>query len=145
ATKGIGRASAIMLCKAGAEVVAVSRNSESLNQLCNELNAGGGKSQFLSVDLSNTQEIKEKISSLLKNQKIDILVNNAGGPPGGKLLDANFEQFDEAFAPHLKAIHQLVQLIVPSMIENKFGRIINIISTSVKAPIVGLGVSNTVR
>lgn len=74
-----------------------------------------------------------------------ILVNNTGGPAGGTIMAAKEEEFLQAFNAHLICNHILVQALVPGMQEANFGRIINIISTSVKQPIPGLGVSNTIR
>jgi 3-oxoacyl-[acyl-carrier protein] reductase len=73
------------------------------------------------------------------------LVNNTGGPPGGTALEATPEQYEQAFNNHVLCNQLLVQAVVPHMERQKYGRIINIISTSVKQPIAGLGVSNTIR
>ncbi|HQW85276.1 MAG TPA: SDR family oxidoreductase, partial [Ferruginibacter sp.] len=81
----------------------------------------------------------------VKNKTVHILVNNTGGPPGGDALTARPDEFLSAFNNHLINNHNLVQAVVPGMKEAGFGRIINIISTSVKAPIKGLAVSNTIR
>jgi 3-oxoacyl-[acyl-carrier protein] reductase len=74
-----------------------------------------------------------------------VLVNNTGGPAGGPIFSAEIEEFERAFTQHLKCNHLLVQAVVPFMKTQCFGRIVNIISTSVKQPLDGLGVSNTVR
>ena len=76
---------------------------------------------------------------------IDILLNNTGGPAGGPITDANPDAFSNTFNQHLIANHKLTQAVIPNMKNQPYGRIINIISTSVKAPLNGLGVSNTIR
>jgi 3-oxoacyl-[acyl-carrier protein] reductase len=73
------------------------------------------------------------------------LINNSGGPPSGAIVDATPNDFEKAFRRHVLASQTLVQLILPGMMESNYGRVINVISTSVKEPITGLGVSNTIR
>jgi 3-oxoacyl-[acyl-carrier protein] reductase len=77
--------------------------------------------------------------------RFQILLNNAGGPPGGPLLEAETPALLRAFTNHLLCNQVLAQLLVPGMKESGYGRIINIVSTSIRQPIRGLGVSNTVR
>ena len=80
-----------------------------------------------------------------KNNSIHILINNTGGPAGGPIVEARTEEFIQAFSNHLLCNHIMVQVVVAGMKKEKYGRIINVISTSVKQPIKGLGVSNTIR
>lgn len=143
-TQGIGKACAIELSKAGASLILISRNEDSLKNALNDLDISlGQKHRFLSADFSKPQDLEAELKKI--KQDVHILVNNTGGPPGGKILDASIEEFRIAFNQHLICNHLLVQALVPGMKKNKYGRIINIISTSIKQPIPGLGVSNTVR
>jgi 3-oxoacyl-[acyl-carrier protein] reductase len=89
--------------------------------------------------------VKSAIESFPMKNEIAVLVNNTGGPPAGQAIDASPEDFLAAFTSHLLCSQILVQAVVPGMKKNSYGRIINIISTSVKIPIRGLGVSNTTR
>ena len=89
-----------------------------------------------------TTSIKREIA---ENGPFQILINNSGGPPSGAIIDATPNDFEKAFRRHVLASQTLVQLILPGMMESNYGRVINVISTSVKEPIAGLGVSNTIR
>jgi len=93
------------------------------------------------IDLLTTS-IKREIA---ENGPFQILINNSGGPPSGAIVDATPSDFEKAFRRHVLASQTLVQLILPGMMESNYGRVINVISTSVKEPIAGLGVSNTIR
>ena len=131
-TSGIGKAAAISLSECGAEVVILSRSASGENTLTCDLE------DLDSLTISVTKEIE-------KNGNFEILINNSGGPPSGPLIDATPHDFVKAFRRHVLASQTLVQLILPGMKTANYGRIINIISTSVKEPIPGLGVSNTIR
>ncbi len=146
-TQGIGRAIATELAKLGATVILVARNSEALQKVRSELSAAAGQSHdFIAADFSDATTLQEKISAFVaKNPPLHVLVNNTGGPPPGPALTAQPEEFAQAFSNHLLCNHILTQAVVPGMKAEKYGRIINIISTSIKQPIKGLGVSNTVR
>ena len=146
ASRGIGAATARIMAKAGANVILASRNEEQLNSLLNELaELGGGQHQTLVMDLEDTEAIAGCVQPILDDGPIHILVNNAGGPPGGPLLNATVEELAQPFARHLHAAHSLVKLLTPGMVMANYGRIIQIISTSVREPIPNLGVSNTLR
>ena len=147
ASKGIGAATAKMLAKAGASVTVCARNGEALIALCEELfELGSGEHSSLVLDLEDTTEIKNGIELLLEERgPVHVLINNAGGPPGGPLLGNSVEDFEAPFKRHLHAAHTLTQLLVPAMVEEGYGRIIQIISTSVKEPIPNIGLSNTLR
>ena len=145
-TQGLGYASATELALLGCNVVLMARNQEKLQSALRSLDHSKGQQhQYLVADFSDTSLVKMVIDSFVKNSTIHILVNNTGGPPGGAALTATAEEFLNAFNNHLINNHNLAQATVPGMKEAGFGRIINIISTSVKNPIVGLGVSNTIR
>ncbi|MEC7254181.1 MAG: SDR family oxidoreductase [Candidatus Thermoplasmatota archaeon] len=146
ASRGIGAATARIMAKAGANVIIASRNKEQLSSLLDELPLlGNGEHEALVMDLENTESIQQSIQPFLDKGPIHILVNNAGGPPGGPLLNATVDELAQPFTRHLHAAHTLVKLLTPGMILANYGRIIQIVSTSVREPIPNLGVSNTLR
>jgi 3-oxoacyl-[acyl-carrier protein] reductase len=143
-TQGIGEASAIELAKSGANITLIARNESKLLDVLNELDKSQGQiHSFICIDFLDSEKLKEEVK-LLKGT-YHILVNNTGGPAAGPITDANTNAFEEAFRMHLINNQILVQKVIKGMKDAGFGRIINIISTSVKAPIAGLGVSNTIR
>ena len=144
---GIGKATAIAMARAGANVTLVARNAEKLQAVMTELEtADGQQHQVVACNFSNPVELKKRVDDLLPEVgAFHILVNNTGGPPAGTVLDADLSAFELAFTQHLKCNHVLTQSVVAGMKQARYGRIINVISTSVKQPIVGLGVSNTIR
>jgi 3-oxoacyl-[acyl-carrier protein] reductase len=147
-TQGIGRAAAIELASLGAQVVLLARNEDSLKQVKEELSVLQNQSHdYLVADFSAPDELKNKVVEYLEktDQPVHILVNNTGGPPGGKAIDAGLNEYISAFTNHLLCNQILAQLLIGEMKAEKYGRIINVISTSVKQPIPGLGVSNTIR
>ncbi|MCG8319054.1 MAG: SDR family oxidoreductase [Cytophagales bacterium] len=146
-TQGIGKAAAVQLSKAGAAVTLVARNEEALQRVCKELDDSPEQQHaYLRADFSDLAQVKDVVNSYLENQpEVHILVNNTGGPQAGKAIDATDDAYLSAFTSHLLCNQFLAQSFVPLMKKESYGRIINIISTSVKAPIPGLGVSNTIR
>ena len=147
-TQGIGKSTAIKLAEMGASIVLIARNVEKLNRVLSQLPIvdQNQNHEVLIADFSNPNSLKDALNNyLLQEKKVHILVNNTGGPPGGPLKDADTQEFIEAFNQHLICNHILVQSFYPSMIKANYGRVINVISTSVKQPIEGLGVSNTIR
>ncbi len=145
-SKGIGKATALELAALGATVTLVSRSSETMTGVLHELSHEAGQHHdFIIADFSKSADLKKKIKMLLTSKPIHILVNNTGGPPGGPIVDAKTEEFIQAFHNHLICNHILTQAVINGMKESGYGRIINIISTSVKQPLDGLGVSNTIR
>ena len=145
-TQGLGYASAAELALLGCNVVLMARSEEKLQAAVKTLDTSKGQlHQYLVADFTDTIAVKSAIDNFAKKNIIHILVNNTGGPPGGAALTAKPEEFLSAFNNHLINNHSLAQAVVPGMKEAGFGRIINIISTSVKNPIAGLGVSNTIR
>jgi 3-oxoacyl-[acyl-carrier protein] reductase len=145
-TQGIGKAAAIELALLGAHVTLVARNREKLATVVQELQVYSGQPHdYLVADFNQPQELRDIITAYCVKAPIHVLVNNTGGPPPGPAIDAALEEFVSAFNNHLVCNHILVQAMVPGMKNEKFGRIINVISTSVKTPIRGLGVSNTIR
>ena len=146
ASSGIGREIALELSKRGVTCILLARRSERLIDVQQEiLDANGAEPILLVGDLEEMDTILPRIDELLQTSPIHILINNTGGPKGGALLQAQPEEFLSAFQRHVIAAHLLAQKIVPSMKQAGFGRIINIISTSVYEPIPNLGVSNTIR
>ncbi len=147
ATQGIGQAIARELAELGASVTLVARNEQSLREVTASLPSVQGQSHgWLVADFTEPETLRARISSWVQEKNIaHILVNNTGGPPGGPITDASAEAFEAAFKQHLICNHILAQALVPGMKESNYGRIINIISTSVKQPLKGLGVSNTIR
>ncbi|MGB1248696.1 MAG: SDR family oxidoreductase [Chitinophagales bacterium] len=147
-SKGIGKATAIELAKLGANVTLVSRSEESLKKAIQDLDTSlGQQHDYLSIDFSDVKNVEVGIKSYLDATKknFHILINNTGGPAGGAIEKAGLDEFISAFNNHLLCNHALVQLLLEGMKTDSYGRVINIISTSVKAPLKGLGVSNTIR
>jgi 3-oxoacyl-[acyl-carrier protein] reductase len=145
-SQGIGKASAIELANLGANVVLFARNEEKLKLALADLPSNRGQRHaYLVADFGKTDEVTRVVSAFVKTQPIHILINNTGGPPGGPITEAAGEAFLEAFNAHLINNQNLARQVFPGMKDAGFGRIINIISTSVKIPLAGLGVSNTVR
>lgn len=146
ASKGIGKAAAIEIARLGANVILLARSEAILKQVKNELQTSEGQShQYLVADFNDLPDLKAKIKELANTNTIHILINNTGGPAGGPIVEAKIDQFQSAIHNHLLANHTISQILIPGMKEAGYGRIINIISTSVKAPLDGLGVSNTTR
>lgn len=145
-SRGIGKAVAIALAECNANITLTARNEEALLEAINELDSSKGQQHdFILADFTRPDELKELISHQLKDTTYQILVNNTGGPPPGNIIDATPEQFEAAFKNHLICNHILSTALIPGMKKSGYGRIINIISTSVKIPLRGLGVSNTIR
>ncbi|MFD2784242.1 SDR family oxidoreductase [Hymenobacter rubripertinctus] len=147
-TQGIGRAVAEELARRGATVTLLARNEASLRQAAAALPTPANQvHDFIVADFSHPDQVRAGVQAYLTAHPagFDILVNNTGGPAGGPLLDAPVEAFRAAFEQHLVCNHLLAQAVVPAMRGRGRGRILNIISTSVKQPLPGLGVSNTIR
>lgn len=145
-TQGIGFASATELAKLGANVTLVARNEEKLKDALQQLDTSSKQvHSYLAADFSNPTELKSKIEKAATQKNFHVLVNNTGGPPAGQAIDANTDEFLQAFNNHLICNQIMVQAMVEGMKKEGYGRIINIISTSVKMPLKGLGVSNTIR
>lgn len=146
-TQGIGYAVAIELAKLDAEVIVISRNEEKLKVVVEELNElNNQNNSYLVADYNDPASVESCVASFLSTgQIIHILVNNTGGPPGGQAINADIQEFYDAFRNHLICNQILVKLVVTGMKKDSYGRIINIISGSVKQPIPNLGVSNTIR
>ncbi len=147
ASSGIGRASALALAARGATVTALARSGDKLDELVPALKqAGAPVARSLKCDLSLHQSVQAAVDRLLVDVgAVQVLIHNTGGPRSGPILDAAEEEFTRAFHLHVLSAHLLVRSLLPGMRQSGYGRIINVISTSVKEPIAGLGVSNTIR
>jgi len=147
ATSGIGKAVAIEFSNLNANVTLFARNEDKLKDTLAALTCNENQShRYLVGDFDNTDEIKLIIKNHIKNgSQYHILINNSGGPQGGPIANANPEEFVIGFNRHLICNHILFQALYSGMKKVNYGRIINIVSTSVKQPIPGLGVSNTIR
>ena len=145
-TQGLGYASAVELALLGCNIILMARTEEKLKTVMASLpKSNQQRHAYLVADFNDIARVKIVINDFVKNNTIHILVNNTGGPAGGTALTANTDDFLQAFNNHLINNHNLMQAVVPGMKAEGFGRIINIISTSVKIPFAGLGVSNTIR
>jgi 3-oxoacyl-[acyl-carrier protein] reductase len=145
-TQGIGLAIAKEFSSAGATCVLIARNKEGLEKAVSQLSiAHLQKHQYLVADFSQPSEVKQAIEGFLKNTVIHILVNNTGGPKPGMIADEDEQKFMDTFQQHVICNQVLAKAVIPGMKEARYGRIINIISTSVRIPIQNLGVSNTIR
>ena len=146
-TQGIGKASAVELAKLGATVFLMARDETKLKMVVAELNhSKNQKHGYIVADFSNTNDVKKKIHDFISQKNtVHILVNNTGGPAGGPITGAQDTDFLAAFNHHLINNHNISMAVVDGMKKEKYGRIINIISTSVKIPLNNLGVSNTIR
>jgi 3-oxoacyl-[acyl-carrier protein] reductase len=146
ASAGIGQAVAVELALLGANVTLLARTESRLVAVKDSLSIEIGQQHgYVVADYANTSVLMEQVEGMLSKKPIHILVNNTGGPPGGPIVEASEGAFLEALHNHLICNHLLAQAVLPGMKLSGFGRIINVISTSVKEPIEGLGVSNTTR
>lgn len=143
-TQGIGRSIAEEFARAGAMVTLVGRSEEKLEEVLAGLHGEGHT--YIVADFGIPESLRTGLLAHLEEHPVNhILVNNTGGPSPGPASDAEVEQFLDAFNKHLVCNHILAQAVLPGMKSAQYGRIINIISTSVKQPLPNLGVSNTIR
>ncbi|MGH8184810.1 MAG: SDR family oxidoreductase [Rhodanobacteraceae bacterium] len=147
ASQGIGRACAVELAKLGANVTALARRGDALKQLVADLPRTHARQThgLLVTDSGDTDGLHAAVQALVAAHPVHILINNSGGPPPGPVHGARVDAFLDAYHKHLVANHVLAECVIPGMQAAGYGRIVNIISTSVKEPIAGLGVSNTTR
>lgn len=144
-TQGIGLAIAKELAQSGAYCILLARNEDKLREAIGSLPPVDQPHQYRVVDFASTEAVKATIDELVKTFTVHILINNTGGPAPGPILDASADAFVAAFNQHIVNYQQLAQAVLPGMKQAGYGRIINIVSTSVKIPIANLGVSNTIR
>jgi 3-oxoacyl-[acyl-carrier protein] reductase len=147
ASQGIGRATAFELAELGASVTLLSRSADALQALAAELPAtqAGQTHRPLAVDMLDTEALRAAVDDVVRLNAVHILINNSGGPPPGPAWNAEPDAYLTAFRQHLLSAQVLTHACLPGMRAARYGRIVNVISTSVKEPIPNLGVSNTVR
>jgi 3-oxoacyl-[acyl-carrier protein] reductase len=145
-SQGIGRAAALELASLGADVSVIGRDRARLDETLAELAAAGrGRHHALVADYADRPALERVVGQHLSTYPAQILINNTGGPPPGAIEHATESAFLDTFGQHLLCNQLLTRLALPGMRAGGYGRIVNVISTSVKEPIKGLGVSNTVR
>lgn len=147
ASQGIGRATAVELARLGANVTVLARSADALKALVDELPRihPAQQHRWQTADMLDTARLLTAATDAIATEPVHILINNTGGPPGGSAHAAEAAAFEAAFRQHVLAGQALVQSVLPGMRDSGYGRIVNVISTSVKEPIPGLGVSNTIR
>lgn len=145
-SKGIGKAIAQKLAELGASVILTARSETVLERIVDTLDTSKGQfHSYVVLDFSDRESVRKAITQITERLDVHILVNNTGGPAGGLIMDATEEYFLNALNNHLLCGHILVQSVLEGMKKAGYGRVINVISSSVKEPIAGLGVSNTTR
>ena len=147
ASQGIGLATARALAELGADVTLLARREDVLQDVAAQLPRPQASQAhgWIAADTSDLDALRAKVEALAAGKPVHILVNNSGGPPPGTLRGADIAAFEAAYRQHLLGNHVLAEAVVPGMERDGYGRIVNVISTSVKEPIAGLGVSNTIR
>jgi 3-oxoacyl-[acyl-carrier protein] reductase len=147
ASQGIGLATAVELAELGADVTVLARSAEQLEAIAERLprKQATQRHGWRSVDMQDTSSLQATVADIVATHPVHILINNTGGPPGGPAHSAEPAAFEDTFRQHLIAGQVLLQAVLPGMRAHGYGRLVNVISTSVKEPIPGLGVSNTVR
>jgi len=143
ASQGIGEATARLLAARGAQVILLARNTEKLQAVLSSL-PGSGHS-LIKADLQNLEDLRTHVIPQIEKAAPVIIINNSGGPKGGPLMEAGVDEFEFALRGHVLAAHLILKASVPAMKAQGFGRVVNVISTSVKTPLANLGVSNTIR
>ena len=143
-SKGIGLGIATELANSGASVCLMARNESRLKEIVAQLPSSNNHS-YLVVDFSKFGDYKIKIEEYVKNNQVDILINNTQGPPAGNSLSKNIDSYQEAFDLLFKSVVHTTSLVIPNMQKNKWGRIINVTSVSVKEPLNYLVLSNSIR
>ncbi len=143
-SKGIGLGVATELANSGASVCLMARNESRLKEIVSQLPDSNNHS-YLVVDFSKFEDFKIKIEEYVKNNQVDILINNTQGPPAGNSLSKNIDSYQEAFDLLFKSVVHTTSLVIPGMQKNKWGRIINVTSVSVKEPLNYLVLSNSIR
>jgi len=146
ASRGIGRATAIELALLGASITCVSRSKDNLEAVLDQLDTTvGQQNDYIVGDCSQPEHLASLIAEKSQSNPYHIVLNNTGGPPDGPAHTAQVEDYQSAFTQHVLCSQLILKVVLPGMRASRYGRIINVISTSVKQPIPGLGVSNTIR
>ncbi|HOA39168.1 MAG TPA: SDR family oxidoreductase [Flavihumibacter sp.] len=144
-SQGIGLAVAQELASLGAQCVLLARNEDRLKAALQTLAVTDQPHQYAVADFSDPNTVRKAVTPLVQAGDFHVLINNTGGPAPGPLVEAPADAFENAFRQHVVINQLLAQLLLPGMIKQKYGRIVNIVSTSVKVPLPALGVSNTIR
>ena len=145
-SQGIGFAVAHELAGLGANCILLARNENALAEAVNKLNTSSGqRHRYHAIDFNDIEKTKSLIKEIVSQTSVHILINNSGGPASGPITEATEEQFLQAFQQHIIVNHLLTKAVMPGMKADGYGRIVNIVSTSVKVPLKNLGVSNTIR
>jgi 3-oxoacyl-[acyl-carrier protein] reductase len=145
-TQGIGKAIAIQLSENGANVVLLARNESKLIETLSKLkNTEGASHKYIVADFSNFDDFKKTVFEFFKENTVNIVINNTGGPPAGAAMDTSLDDFQRTFEMHLLANHFLAQQAVEGMKRNGWGRIINILSSTIKQPKTNMVLSNSIR
>lgn len=145
-SQGIGAAVAEELALMGANCTLLARNEETLQSVVASLDTTLRQThRYFTIDFSDEAAVRSLIQTIIEKGPVHILVNNSGGPAAGPIVAATEEQFTKAFQQHVITSHIMVKAVMEGMKQEGFGRIINVISTSVKIPLQNLGVSNTIR
>jgi 3-oxoacyl-[acyl-carrier protein] reductase len=147
ASQGIGLATANALAELGAHVTVLARRAEVLQEVAANLPRPRASQVhgWIAADTADLDAMRSQVAALCAGKPVHILVNNTGGPPPGPVHGAEIAAFEAAYRQHLLANHVLAETVLPGMERDGYGRIVNVISTSVKEPLRGLGVSNTTR
>jgi 3-oxoacyl-[acyl-carrier protein] reductase len=145
ASKGIGRAIAFVLAEMGARLTLIARDEQALHAVAARLPGSEAQHAVRAVDFLDTASVEAAFAAIAREGPVHVLVNNTGGPSAGAVYEARPAEFVDAFRQHVVAAQVAAQALVPGMKKAGYGRIVNVISTSVKEPIAGLGVSNTIR
>jgi 3-oxoacyl-[acyl-carrier protein] reductase len=145
-TQGIGKAIAEAFAAAGATCILLARDRNKLEEVRSELSVPADQAhQFMVADFSDLNAVEAVVKEIAASTNAEILVNNTGGPKPGAITEASTGEFVKAFEQHIICNQLIAGLLLPGMKRKNYGRIINIVSTSVKIPIPNLGVSNTIR
>ena len=145
ASQGIGQATAQLLAERGAKVILMARRPDVLESVRNSM-VHPSRHRCFAIDVERYDELALSLGRLvLETGPVGIWVNNTGGPKAGTLLEATPAEMERSFRGHVMASQVILKTLVPGMKSLKYGRIINVLSTSVKIPIPGLGVSNLIR
>jgi 3-oxoacyl-[acyl-carrier protein] reductase len=147
ASQGIGRATAVELAELGADVTLLARSADQLKAAAESLprKLAAQRHDWRCIDMQDSAGLQATAADIVAAHPVHILINNTGGPPGGPAHTAEPAAFENTFRQHLIAAQVLLQTVLPGMRSSGYGRLVNVISTSVKEPIPGLGVSNTIR
>jgi len=143
ASKGLGRACALALAREGVALVITGRNEEALEATAKEIRAATGVSVKIAPGDITTAAGRQVALDLAPQP--DILINNAGGPPPGDFRDFTDEMWHDAINANMLSPIAMIRAVIDPMIANRFGRVVNITSASVKSPIAAIGLSNGAR